>query len=98
MKTVDFSTIFRIASDGIYYEDGVIKFEKMLPDENGYFGKEDYFNGEFTITFYSTKDKIVFPVCHFGSGENALKGARAKSGSCLIFLKEVGIKIKEYQG
>ena len=44
MKTVDFSTIFRIASDGIYYEDGVIKFEKILPDENGYFGQEDFFN------------------------------------------------------
>ena len=98
MKTVDFSTIFRIASDGIYYSDGVIQFENIKPNENGYFGEIDYFNGEFTITFYSTQDKIVFPISCFGNGENALKGARAKCGSCLIFLSEVGIKIKEFQG
>ena len=97
MKIIDFSTIFRIANDGVYYDGGIVEFDKLSPDKNGYFGKEDYCNGEFAITFYSTQEKIVFPVSRFGVGENALKGARAKSGSCLIFLKEVGIKIKEFQ-
>ena len=97
MKRIDFLSIFRICEEGIYYADGLLSFKELKPDDKGYFGKEEYENGEFRITFYSTLEQIIFPVSHFGIGENALKSARAKSGSCLIFLKEFGVLIKEYK-
>ena len=95
MKKIDFSSIFRICDEGIFYEDGVLFFKDLTADDCGYFGKEDYQNGEFRITFYKTDYQIVFPVAYFGVGENAVKSARAKCGSCLTFLLEFGILIKE---
>ena len=86
MIKIDFSSIFRISKEGIYYADGFFSFENLIADENG----------EFLISFYSVKAQIVFSISRFGVGEDAVKKARAKSGSCLIFLREAGIKVKEY--
>ena len=96
MIKIDFSSIFRISKEGIYYADGFFSFENLIADENGWYGEERYENGEFLISFYSVKAQIVFSISRFGVGEDAVKKARAKSGSCLIFLREAGIKVKEY--
>ncbi|MBQ7372989.1 MAG: hypothetical protein IJW64_00260 [Clostridia bacterium] len=95
MKKIDFSLIFNIADDGIYYDGGKLSFSDLKMGEDGFYGEELYENGEIKIVFYSTLDEIVFPFSRFDSLKtDALKNAKAKSGSCALFLLQRGIKIK----
>lgn len=97
MTTIDFSHIFRICNDGIYYDGGFFSFKDLVAGENGFFGEETYENGEFKIVFYSADYQIKFPLSAFSKSENPLKEARAKSGSCSLHLSANGILIKEFQ-
>ncbi|MBQ8725775.1 MAG: hypothetical protein IJY84_01575 [Clostridia bacterium] len=91
---IDYSTIFHIADDGVYYVDGVIPYDSLIPDEKGFHGEQTYQNGEFCVRLYSNAEIcIVFPTSSFGK-EDALKKARAKSCSLVLFLKEKGVIIK----
>ena len=94
MKRIEFNKIFRIANDGVYYDDGKIDFS-LLHEENGFHGEEVLASEEFLIKLYSEQNvAIVFPFNLFTNGQNAVLGARAKCGSCVLFLKEAGLNIK----
>ena len=95
MKKIDFSLIFNIADDGIYYDGGKLSFSDLKKDKDGFWGEEIYQDGEIKIIFHSTLDEIVFPISRFDALKtDALKNAKAKSGSCALFLMQKGIKIK----
>ena len=94
MTRIDFSEIFRIAEDGIYYYGGKISFSGIA-EKDGYHGEEKLTDGEFVIELNCDKSTlIVFPFKSFGQGQSAVSSARAKCGSCSLFLKQVGIIIK----
>ena len=94
MIRIDFSEIFRIAEDGIYYESGKISFNDII-EKGGYHGEEKLVDGEFVIELNGTeKIMIAFPFSSFGQGQSAVTSARAKCGSCSLFLKQAGINIK----
>ena len=94
MTRIEFNKIFRIANDGIYYDYGKIEFS-LLHQENGFHGEEILSDGEFLIELHcDQKIAIVFPFNLFGRGQVAVQKARAKCGTCTLFLKEVGLNIK----
>ena len=93
---IDYSAIFRIGEDGIYHTGGTVLYSSITADKDGFSGEERYFDGEFQIVFYGERQVILsFTVNSFGGGENGFKLARAKCGSCALFLKNQGLKIKE---
>ena len=95
MIKIEFNKIFRIANDGVYYDGGKIDFS-LLHLKDGFYGEEILSDGEFLIELYcEQKIFIAFPFFLFGQGQSAISSARAKCGSCSLFLNEVGIKIKE---
>lgn len=94
MKTVEFDKIFHIKDDCIYYVDGEIEFNS-LKKVGGFHGEVKLDNGEFAVLFYDfDQTKVVFPFSKFGQGQNAVKSARAKCGSFVLFLEDVGLDIK----
>ncbi|MBE5743018.1 MAG: hypothetical protein E7360_06885 [Clostridiales bacterium] len=95
---IDYTQIFRIGDDGIYFNGGEFRYLDITVDENGFSGEQNFENGEFTVRFYSkTEFTVLFKVNSFGKGENAVKLARAKLGSFLLFLQEKSIIIKKNQ-
>ena len=67
----------------------------FLHQENGFHGEEILSDGEFLIELHcEQKIAIVFPFNLFGRGQVAVQKARAKCGTCTLFLKEVGLNIK----
>ena len=94
MKIIEFDKIFRIASDGVYFDGGKIDFN-TFEEKDGFHGEEKFEDGQFVICFFdSEQTSIIFPFSLFGYGENAVKNARAKCGSCALFLKGVGVNVK----
>ena len=94
MIRIEFDKIFRIANDGIYYDGGKIDFS-LLSLKDGFHGEEILSDGEFLIELYSEQKIIIAFAFHlFKNGQNAIAGARAKCGSCSLFLKEAGLNIK----
>ena len=94
MIRIDFSKIFRIAEDAIYYDGGKISFSDIL-EKDGYHGEEKLADGEFVIELNGTeKIMIAFPFSSFGQGQSAIANARAMCGSVSLFLKQVGVIIK----
>ena len=94
MIRIDFSKIFRIAEDAIYYDGGKIFLSDIL-EKDGYHGEEKLADGEFVIELNCAKPTVIaFPFSSFGQGQSAIANARAKCGSCSLFLKQVGVIIK----
>lgn len=97
MKTVDFSKIFRIEKTCIYHTDGQIDL-CALQEKDGYNGEEILSNGEFLIRLFDNEQTAIsFPISSFGVGESAVAKARAKSGTCALFLKQVGVNVKSLE-
>ena len=95
MTRIEYNEIFRIAEDAIYYNGGKI-FLSDIVEKDGYHGEEKLADGEFIIEFNCAETTVIaFPFRLFGQGQNAVARARAKCGSCSLFLNEAGIKIKE---
>ena len=94
MIKIEFNKIFRIAEDAIYYDGGKI-FLSDIVEKDGYHGEERLADGEFLIELNcNEKTVITFPFHLFSQGQNAMLSARAKCGSCSLYLKEVGLNIK----
>ena len=93
---IDYSAIFRIGEDGVYHTGGKVFYSDLMEDLDGFHCEEKYTDGEFQIVFFGERQIILsFPVSSFGGGENGFKLARAKCGSCVLFLKNQGLNIKE---
>ena len=98
MIRIEFNEIFRIAEDAIYYNGGKISFSDIV-EKDGYHGEEKLADGEFIIELNCAEISVIaFPFSSFGQGKNAVACARAKCGSCSLFLKQAGIKIEEFKG
>ena len=94
MQRIEFDKIFRISPSGIYYSDGKVDFG-WLQNYNGFHGEERLGDGEFTITLFTKPETIiVFPFSAFKNECDAVKSARAKCGSCCLFLQGFGVKEK----
>ena len=94
MIRIEYNEIFRIAEDAIYYNGGKFSFSDIV-EKDGYHGEERLGDGEFLIELYcEQKMAISFPFHLFGQGQNATSSARAKCGSCSLYLKEAGLNIK----
>lgn len=97
MKTIEFDKIFHIANDGIYYVDGEVKFS-TLKEVDGFCGEVKLEDGAFVVSFYDNEQtNVVFPFSKFGQGQNAVKGARAKCGSFILFLGDKGLSVKSFE-
>ena len=95
MQRIEFDKIFRISPSGIFYDGGKINFVeiKML---NGFCGEEKMSDGEFTITLFTAPETVIaFPFSAFKNEVDAIKSARAKCGSCCLYLQAVGIKVRQ---
>lgn len=96
MIRIEFNEIFRIAEDAIYYNGGKISFSDIV-EKDGYHGEEKLADGEFIIELNCAEITVIaFPFSSFDQGQNAVACARAKCGSCSLFLKQAGIKIEEF--
>ncbi len=94
MLRIEFDKIFRISPSGIYYEGGKVDFV-TLQDKNGFLGEERLSDGEFIIALYDKSETVIaFPFNAFKNEPSAVKSARAKSGSCCLFLISVGVRVK----
>ena len=92
---IDYSKIFRISNDGIYYDGGVFYYEKIIKDVDGFSGQTEFSNGEFTLSFYDDSNfTVVFSINSFSEKLTATTQARAKLGSFILFLQEKNLKIK----
>ena len=65
---------------------------------DGFCGEVKLEDGAFVVSFYDNEQtNVVFPFSKFGQGQNAVKGARAKCGSFILFLEDKGLSVKSFE-
>ena len=57
--TIDYSQIFRIGEDGIYYQDGITFYFEFCKDKDGFAGERIFCDGKFLVKFYSQSNFTV---------------------------------------
>jgi hypothetical protein len=93
--TIDYSQIFRIGEDGIYYQGGITLYFEFCKDKDGFAGEQIFCDGKFLVKFYSQSDFTVeFNINSFKNEVNRIKSAREKCSSFLLFLEEKGVFVK----